>query len=248
MRNSAVFSATDQIFTLPFTDPADKMSHNGWLYEPGNWHHAIDYSRTDIKTFQITAAAPGKVIYIGWDWWSGNTMVISHDVGTKKDAYRTIYMHLQNGPLTDCNNAWTKTVPNLSGSTLPNYKAYLNGTGCPLDVNQRSPTVANWGKQSRKLMPACWVKRWRQDRPLPGQAALDRVAVVVLMMEQQMPIHIFIFSLRIKMQQITSGIFLIPMEYILFLPVILRQLMTRSIQHAHVILLPGKIMARISNA
>ncbi len=150
MRNSAVFSAKDKIFTLPFKDAASSMSHNGWLYSPGSWHHAIDYSRNDIKTFQITAAAPGTVIYIGWDNWSGNTIVISHDVSRTKDAYRTIYMHLQNGPLTDCNNAWTKTVPTLSGATLTNYKTYLKNTGCPLN-GTRNPTVANWGMESQKI-------------------------------------------------------------------------------------------------
>ena len=152
-RNSALFSAKDQIFTLPFTDASASMSHNGWLYSPGSWHHAIDYSRTDIKTFEIHAAAAGTVIFIGWDNWSGNTMIISHDVGTTKDAYRTIYMHLQNGPLTDCNNAWTKTVPTLSGSTLTNYKTYLNNTGCP-ERGLRNPTVANWGKESQKINSA----------------------------------------------------------------------------------------------
>src|SRR5205809_3709569 len=91
-RNSALFSAKDQIFTLPFKDASSSMGHNGWLYEPGSWHHAIDYYRNDTKTFQIYAAAAGTVIYIGWDNWSGNTMVISHDVGRVKDAYRTIYM------------------------------------------------------------------------------------------------------------------------------------------------------------
>jgi murein DD-endopeptidase MepM/ murein hydrolase activator NlpD len=154
MRNSAVFSAKDKIFTLPFSDAASSMGHNGWLYEPGNWHHAIDYYRNDTKTFQIKAAAAGTVIFIGWDYWSGNTIVISHDVGRIKDAYRTIYMHLQNGPANDCNTAWTKTVPKLSGDQLTNYKTYLNGTGCPLTTSQRSPTVANWGKQSQKIQVA----------------------------------------------------------------------------------------------
>lgn len=150
MRNSSVFAAKDKIFTLPFSNAAGSMNHNGWLYSPGSWHHALDYSRKDIKTFQIKAAAAGKVIYIGWDNWSGNTIVISHDVGRLKDVYRTIYMHLQNGPLTDCNNAWTKTVPTLTGSTLTNYKTYLNGTGCPLN-GTRNPTEANWGKASQKI-------------------------------------------------------------------------------------------------
>ncbi|HYK46213.1 MAG TPA: T9SS type A sorting domain-containing protein [Parafilimonas sp.] len=150
-RNSVLFDAKDKIFTLPFTEIASNMGHNAWLYSPGSWHHAIDYYEHVTKTFQITAAAPGKVIYIGWDVWSGNTMVISHDVGTKKDVYRTIYMHLQDGPLHDCDKAWTETVPTLSGSTLTNYKTYLNNTGCPLDKTQRNPTVANWGKNSQKI-------------------------------------------------------------------------------------------------
>ena len=150
-RNSVLFDAKDKIFTLPFTETANNMGHNAWLYSPGSWHHAIDYYEHVTKTFKVTAAAPGKVIYIGWDTWSGNTMVISHDVGNKKDVYRTIYMHLQNGPLNDCDKAWTETVPTLHDSLLTNYKHYLNSTGCPLDKNQRNPDVAHWGKSSEKI-------------------------------------------------------------------------------------------------
>jgi murein DD-endopeptidase MepM/ murein hydrolase activator NlpD len=150
-RNSVLFDAKDQIFTLPFTEIASNMWHNAWLYSPGSWHHAIDYAENVVKTFQVTAAAPGRVIYIGWDNWSGNTMVISHDVGTKKDVYRTIYMHLQNGPLNDCDKAWTETVPTLKDSILTNYKHYLNSTGCPLNVSQRNPDQAHWGKSSQKI-------------------------------------------------------------------------------------------------
>ena len=124
LRNSAVFGAKDQIFTLPFKDAASSMGHNGWRYSTGTWHHAIDYYRNDGKTFQVAAAAPGKVIYIGWDNWSGNTMVISHDVGTKKDAYRTIYMHLQNGPANDCDAAWSYNCTYAQRCTIleNNYK------------------------------------------------------------------------------------------------------------------------------
>jgi len=150
-RNSVLFDAKDQIFSLPFSDAAVDMRHNGWLYSDGTWHHAIDYSRNDTKTFKIDAAAPGKVIYIGWDKWSGNTMILSHDVGTKKDVYRTIYMHLQNGPTNDCSQAWTKTVPTLTGANLYAYKSYLNSTGCPEVVSLRNPTVANWGLSSQKI-------------------------------------------------------------------------------------------------
>ncbi len=150
-RNSVLFDADDQIFTLPFSDAASSMGHNGWLYEPGSWHHAIDYYRTDTKTFKIDAAAPGKVISIAWDNWSGNTMVVSHDVGRVKDAYRTIYMHLQNSPLNDCDQAWTKTVPALNSSDATKYKAYLNATGCPLNKASRNPDPKYWGKASQKI-------------------------------------------------------------------------------------------------
>jgi hypothetical protein len=78
-------------------------------------------------------------------------MIISHDVGTKKDAYRTIYMHLQNGPANDCDAAWSKTVPTLKHANLANYKSYLNATGCPLDKTQRSPDEPHWGKESQKI-------------------------------------------------------------------------------------------------
>lgn len=150
-RNSVLFDAKDRLFTLPFSDAAADMGHNAWLYSPGSWHHAIDYYRKDTKTFKIDAAAPGKVIYIGWDNWSGNTMVVSHDVGTKKDAYRTIYMHLQNGPTNDCKQAWNKTIPTLKDSQLLAYKAYLNSTGCPETVSLRNPDEAHWGKSSQKI-------------------------------------------------------------------------------------------------
>jgi murein DD-endopeptidase MepM/ murein hydrolase activator NlpD len=155
LRNSTVFGAKDQIFTLPFTDAASSMGHNGWRYSTGTWHHAIDYYRNDGKTFQVVAAAPGRVIYIGWDYWSGNTMIISHDVGLKKDAYRTIYMHLQNGPSNDCSKSWSITVPkiyNADDNTVQNnFKNYLNSTGCPLDASQRNPDIPHWGKTSQKI-------------------------------------------------------------------------------------------------
>ncbi len=157
LRNSAVFGAKDKIFTLPFKDAANLMGHNGWRYSNGTWHHAIDYYHNDFTTFQVCAAAAGKVIYIGWDNWSGNTMIISHNVGTKKDVYRTIYMHLQNGPAHDCDAAWSLTVPTLHDDsehgiyTKTNYKYYLNHTGCPADKTQRNPYAANWGMESQKI-------------------------------------------------------------------------------------------------
>jgi hypothetical protein len=150
-RNSAIYDAKDRIFTLPFKIPAASLWHNSWLYSPGSWHHAIDYQRYDKATFEIDAAAPGKVIHIGWDWWSGNTMVISHDAGGKQDAYRTIYMHLQNDPNDDCERAWTKTIPNFNAADKATYSTYLNNTGCPEAKAFRNPMADWWGVSAKKI-------------------------------------------------------------------------------------------------
>jgi hypothetical protein len=148
LRTSAT-GGSEQFLTLPFSDP-NVLRRGTWLYSPGSWHHAIDYSRNDTASFAVKASAPGKVIHIGWDDWSGNTMVVSHDVNGVTDAYRTIYMHLRNGPLTDCDNAWTKTVPTLTGTLLSQYKAFLNATGCPL-AGPRNPSATWWGTSGDKI-------------------------------------------------------------------------------------------------
>jgi len=60
-------------------------------------------------------------------------------------------MHLRNGPLNDCDKAWSLTVPTLDGTNLTNYKNYLNSTGCPLTVAQRNPDQPHWGTNSQKI-------------------------------------------------------------------------------------------------
>ncbi|AIC15353.1 M23 family metallopeptidase [Nitrososphaera viennensis] len=136
-------------FTLPFTDK--KVVRGGtWLYKPGSWHHAIDYYRNDGKKFGVVAAASGTVVHIGWDWWSGNTIVVSHDAGGVKDAFRTVYMHLANGPSADCKASWAQTVPNLSEPRLSQFKKYLNDTGCKKD-GSGTPQEKYWGKESEKI-------------------------------------------------------------------------------------------------
>jgi len=140
-------------FTLPFSNPSVKR-WNGWLYSPGSWHHAVDYAIDLNQTFQVKAAAAGKVIFSGWDNWSGNTIVISHNVGGKQDAFRTIYMHLRSGPAHDCGKAWSGTVPSLAGDTLTNYKGHLNATGCPSNVANRNPNATNWGTNAQTVAVA----------------------------------------------------------------------------------------------
>lgn len=156
LRTAVVYNTTDRIFTLPFgVKSSDMNSFYGWLYGKDSWHHALDYSRKDGKTFEIKAAAPGKVIYIGWDTWSGGTMVLSHNVGRTTDAYRTIYMHLRNGADQDCADSWNKPTSwgadQESQDKKAAYEQKLNSNGCPQKVADRNPTEAYWGKNSEKI-------------------------------------------------------------------------------------------------
>jgi hypothetical protein len=97
----------------------------------------------------MRAAAPGNVIFIGWDNWSGNIIVISHaDAAGNPDKFRTIYMHLRNGASHDCSAAWNNTVPTLSGQDLTEYEAHLNDTGYTLDPAKRKLDATAWGADS----------------------------------------------------------------------------------------------------
>ena len=141
----------DQFLTLPFSDQMVKR-RGIWRYSNGGWHHAADYSRDDSATFQILACAPGRVVHVGWDTWSGNTVIVSHDVGGVQDSYRTIYMHLRNGALSDCHSAWTQSVPALSEPERSEYIQHLNETGCP-QFGNRTPDPAHWGT-TQQVIPS----------------------------------------------------------------------------------------------
>ena len=79
-------------------------------------------------------------------------MVISHDVDGIADVYRTIYMHLRNGPANDCANSWSNTVPTLTGDTLTKFKGHLTASGCTQAAATRNPAAANWGTNSQTIM------------------------------------------------------------------------------------------------
>jgi hypothetical protein len=147
-----VLSFDAQPFNLPFKD-TDVNRAGTWMYSPppGNWHHAIDYSRSDSKTFEVVAAAAGKVVFVGWDNWSGNTVIVSHDVGGVTDAFRTIYMHMRNGPTNDIDASWNQTVPTLGDPQLSNYKSYLDGSGAAQDPAKRSPDASFWGTDAEAI-------------------------------------------------------------------------------------------------
>jgi hypothetical protein len=142
----------DAPFTLPFSDPAVKR-RGVWLYGPGNWHHAADFSRDDVQTFVARAAAAGRVIFLGWDPWSGNTLIVSHDVGGVPDAYRTIYMHLRDGANHDCDAAWSQTLAHGSpgDKELAAYRVHLLATGCAQAPAGRRLDPRHWGTEAQTI-------------------------------------------------------------------------------------------------
>ncbi|RPB00754.1 hypothetical protein L873DRAFT_1804475 [Choiromyces venosus 120613-1] len=155
-----IINEISQLFTLPFKN--NKVKHNGWLYIPKLWHNAIDYFTEGFNGFDVHAAAPGKVIFVGWDNYAGNTIVISHG----QDKYRTIYMHMRNGAETDCKAAETRTLPWMRQvvkevpeflPALSNYTLYLSGTAC----NSTSPSINHWGGKNDTITvaPGDVVKR-----------------------------------------------------------------------------------------
>ncbi len=139
---------SDQIFTLPFND-TNVTLEQGWIYDTGGYHHALDFAIDGSTSFKVRAAAPGKVIFIGWDNWSGNTIILSHsDAAGNPDRFRTIYMHLRDGATHDCSSAWSQTIPTLSGTDLTDYTAHLNDTGCKIKPADRNLDATTWGSDS----------------------------------------------------------------------------------------------------
>jgi Bacterial tandem repeat domain 1 len=144
---------SDQFLTLPFSDT--QVRRIGiWRYGNGDYHHAGDFMRQDEGTFRVLAAAPGRVVHVGWDDWSGNTIVLSHDVGGVRDAYRTIYMHLRNGADADCAAAWSRSMPTLSGQNRTDYQTHLVQTGCTQNAATRAPNAAHWGTNQETISGA----------------------------------------------------------------------------------------------
>ncbi len=151
-----VIDDVDGLFSLPFNDTAVARS-SGWLYKAGDWHHALDFGRADGGTFPVRAAADGRVLFAGWDPWSGNTVVVSHAAGGVDDAYRTIYMHLRDGPDQDCERSWTTGLAAVRDDDAEeeeaqrnDYKAHLNTSGCPAS-GVRLPSALHWGTDAHAL-------------------------------------------------------------------------------------------------
>ncbi len=150
IRMSAVHFDATPFLRLPFSDP--EVNRVGtWRYHNGGYHHAIDYSRPDVDTFALEAAAAGTVEFVGWDNWSGNTVVVSHTVDGVPDAFRTLYMHMRDGADHDCSLAWSQTIPTLSGQNLTDYEAHLNATGCTQDPGSRNLDTDHWGTNAQSI-------------------------------------------------------------------------------------------------
>lgn len=156
----SALAVTDAPFSLPFSDPAVRR-RAVWLYGPGSWHHAADFSRDDALTFAARAAALGTVLFTGWDPWSGNTIVVSHDAGGVTDAYRTIYMHLRDGASHDCAAAWSQTMAHLPAADrqLAAYRVHLLATGCTEDPASRRLDPRHWGTAAETIDTGLLGKR-----------------------------------------------------------------------------------------
>lgn len=143
---------SEQFLYLPFNDR--RVVRGGiWLYGANNWHQAGDfYILPNLHfDFPVLASAAGTVMFVGWDNWSGNYVIVSHDVDGVVDSYRTIYMHLRNGPSADCDASWNKSLPSLSGANEAKWIGYLNSSGCPLDSASRNPDPLFWGTEDQQI-------------------------------------------------------------------------------------------------
>lgn len=151
VRLSAVHFQVTPFLSLPFSDP--QVNRIGtWRYHNDTWHHAIDYLRNDYLTYSVNAMAPGDVVHVGWDNWSGNTVIVSHNVDGVADAFRTLYMHLRNGADADCSRAWANSVPSISDPLAEaEYRDHLNATGCPEDPSMRNPDPSFWGTNAETI-------------------------------------------------------------------------------------------------
>jgi hypothetical protein len=167
---TALLLSVKSLFTAPVADPpVHRLA--GWLYEPGRWHMAADYGIDGAQSFDARAAAPGRVIDAGWDGFSGNTVVVSHEAGAEPDAYRTIFMHLRNGARHDCAASWAESAKQApQGSPmLAAYKARLERTGCGAKAADRRPDPRFWGSEG-DVMDASLLGRSVKAGDLLGRA------------------------------------------------------------------------------
>ena len=120
----------------PFGNEHSVRLSQGWHYNSGTSHRAIDYSRDDVlsgadPTFAARAMADGVVRFVHpmevGSSGGGNTVIVEHTApdGTKILA---IYMHLRNGKTHDWNIVMTTDTQT---ACEPYYKWALNNPNHP---------------------------------------------------------------------------------------------------------------------
>lgn len=143
--------AGDQIPRMPFFLPYagdDASLGQGWLYESGDSHASLDFSKTKVDdgtdpAFKVLAAASGKVVSKVWDNWHGNVLTIEHTAanGTK---YRTLYFHLRNGKAADL--AAARAIVPPDPNVVDQWVKYSRF------ANLKSPSDLHWGTESQKIL------------------------------------------------------------------------------------------------
>jgi murein DD-endopeptidase MepM/ murein hydrolase activator NlpD len=130
-------------FLLPFT-PGEAYVSSAWVRDAsGTGHGAIDYIKVGPgdPSFKARAVAPGRVIAVLSETESGgegNSVTIEH-YGRDGMNYRSIYVHLRNGAVHDCQQA-------KMAATSGGYQTFMNTQTCtPGSVDQSiwGPTNPN---------------------------------------------------------------------------------------------------------
>ncbi|WP_413943867.1 M23 family metallopeptidase [Bdellovibrio sp. HCB-162] len=145
-RNWAKQQIPRMVFLLPY-DGAEVSLGQGWHYNNGGEHSGLDSWRDTVQlgkdvSFDVLAAAPGRVVTKLWDDWFGNTVIIEHTAhdGTK---YRTIYMHLRDGFSHDVKSARAMVPPDKNANdNWAKYARYAKYTPLKLFWGQESDTIA----------------------------------------------------------------------------------------------------------
>jgi murein DD-endopeptidase MepM/ murein hydrolase activator NlpD len=132
-------------FYLPF-EPVVGDPGQGWFYDGGDSHGAVDYSRATVTagkdvTFQVRAIAEGRVVSKLWDNWHGNVVVIEH-TASDGSKYRSQYFHLRDGYTHDRNAAKAIVPANPdSNDGEAKYARYAKNNSDKLYWGQESHTI-----------------------------------------------------------------------------------------------------------
>ncbi len=172
-------------FTLPFMRPVPSCTgaRGSTARRPatGTTRSTTRARPADVRRQGRRRPRQGRLRPAGTTW-SGNTIIVSHEVGAVDDAFRTIYMHLRNGPQHD-----HRRVPERDGAdpeghtgqgdlTLTNYKRYLDATGAKPKRPTGSPTRRTGARTRRGSTPSSAPAGRRGRPPRLGRAARDRAA------------------------------------------------------------------------